>query len=128
MTTADGDRSNDIAGHAVQAQEFLSRAHEYLADDDLHQASEKGWGAAAHMGKAVALAQGWQYDRHSHFHQVMNRASQQLGSERLRLLHGRAEVLHVNLYELSAALDREVIAADLKYIEELLQLLAPLAP
>ncbi len=33
----------------------------------------------------------------------------------------------MNLYELSAALDREVIAAELEYIEELLQLLAPLA-
>ncbi len=123
MTTA----KEDISAHSAQAHAFLAKAHEYLAVGDLHQASEKGWGAAAHMGKAVALAQGWQYDRHSHFHQVMNRASQQLGSERLRLLHGRAEVLHVNLYELGTALDEKTIAQDLGDMAELLELLAPLA-
>ena len=26
------------------------------------------------MVKAVALVQGWEYDRHSHFHRVMNQA------------------------------------------------------
>ncbi len=123
MTTA----KEDIAAHAVQAHDFLAKAHEYLAVGDLHQASEKGWGAAAHMGKAVALAQGWQYDRHSHFHQVMNQASHQLGNNRLRPLHGRAEVLHANLYELGPALDERTIAQDLGDMAELLELLAPLA-
>ena len=56
------DLTIDIAGHAAQARDFLARAREYLAAGDLHQASEKGWGAAAHMVKAVALAQGWKYE------------------------------------------------------------------
>ena len=57
-----------VLAHSAQAREFLDKAREYLAVGDLHQASEKGWGAAAHMAKAVALAQGWPYDRHSQFH------------------------------------------------------------
>ena len=79
------------------------------------------------MGKAVALAQGWQCDRHSHFHQVLNKASHHLGNNRLRPLHGRAEVLHANLYELGPALDEKTIAQDLGDMAELLELLEPLA-
>ena len=112
--------------HAAQAREFLGRARQYLANGDLHQASEKGWGAAAHMAKAVALTQGMTYERHSQFHQIMNRARQLTGSDRLRLLHGRAEVLHINFYELSDGLDANAISSDLDDMAELLDLLQPL--
>ena len=54
-----------VLGHASQAREFLNKARGYLAAGDLHQASEQGWGAAAHMAKAVAPAQGWPHERHS---------------------------------------------------------------
>ena len=45
------------ANHVNQARDFLARSREYLTQDDLHQTSGKGWGAAAHMVKAVAIAQ-----------------------------------------------------------------------
>ena len=117
---------DEIAGHAGQAREFLARAREYLAAGDLHQASEKGWGAAAHMAKAVALAQGWQYERHSHLHRVMNQAGRLSNRDRLRFLHGRAEILHANLYELGPDLDSTVIRDDLTSMADLLDLLEPL--
>ena len=123
MTAAVPD---DIADHSAQAQEFLSKGWEYLAVGDLHQASEKGWGAAAHMAKAVALAQGWQYDRYSDFHQVINRARRLAGNDDLRLLSGRANDLHSNFYELRRGLDEEVIRADLQSMAALLDLLEPL--
>ena len=44
--------------HADTANEFLSKARLHLAEDDLLQASEKSWGAAARMVKAVAEHQG----------------------------------------------------------------------
>ena len=90
------------------------------ARGDLHQASEKGWGAAAHMGKAVALAQGWQYEQHSHFHLDMNQAARLTDSDRLPFLHGRAEILHANLYELGPDLDAEIIRQDLTSMADLL--------
>ena len=111
----------------AQAREFLGRPREYLAAGDLHQASEKGWGAAAHMAKTVALVQGMTYEKHSQFHQVMNRARQLTGSDRLRLLHGRAEVLHINFYELGGGLDANAISSDLDDMAERLDLLQPLA-
>ena len=121
------NENSNAARHAAQAREFLNRASQHLAEGDLHQASEKGWGAAAHMAKAVAITQGWEYERHSQFHQVMNRARQLSGNDHLRHLHGRADILHVNFYELAGGLDHETIRLDLENMAELLNILEPLA-
>ena len=118
--------SYEAARHMAQAHEFLEKAGQHLADGDLHQASEKGWGAAAHMAKAVALVQGWEYERHSHFHRVMNQARRLSGNDRLPFLHGRAEILHVNFYELTGDLDPVTIGEDLTSMAELLDALEPL--
>ena len=44
--------------------EFLAAARACLAEGDLLQASEKGWGAAARMVKAVAETRGWRHSSH----------------------------------------------------------------
>ena len=43
---------------AVASQDFLTKAYKYFEEGDLVQASEKGWGAAASMVKAVAEERG----------------------------------------------------------------------
>ena len=86
MTTSDTEA---VADHVNQARDFLAKSREYLTQGDLHQASEKGWGAAAHMVKAVAIAQGWEYERHSDFSQVLNLAYLAPNDDRIRLLRGR---------------------------------------
>ena len=125
MTTPD-EGHLDISKHERQARDFLAKGRSYLAAGDLHQASEKGWGAAAHMAKAVAIAQDWQYERHSHFHRIMNQAGRMTGNTRLPFLHGRAEILHINNYELGEDLDQSLISNDLENVAELLELLYPL--
>ena len=117
-----------VTDYVGQAREFLVKGRGYLASGDLHQASEKGWGAAAHMAKAVALAQGWQYSQHSHFHRVMDRAGGLVdgNGDYLAFLHGRAEILHANIYELKQDLNARIISKDLEYMSELVDLLAPL--
>ena len=40
-----------VGDYRRQAREFMLKSRQYLADGDLHQASEKGWGAAAWMAK-----------------------------------------------------------------------------
>jgi hypothetical protein len=72
------------ADRRQQARQFLAKSREDLGKGDLHQASEKGWGAAARMAKAVATAQGWEYGRHDQFSVVLNNASLMLGGDRLR--------------------------------------------
>ena len=56
-----------VTDYRQQSREFLSKGREYLANGDLHQAAEKGWGAAAWMAKAAAQARGWKYTKHDEF-------------------------------------------------------------
>ena len=123
MTVPDFDAVKD---YETQAREFLAKGREYLAVGDLHQASEKGWGAAAHMVKAVAEAQGWTYDKHRDFTRVMNQASRLTGNDRLLDLQGRAGLLHENYYERKRFLDAEIIGKNIESVAELVELLAPL--
>ena len=116
----------EVTDHEAQAREFLAKGREYLDAGDLHQASEKGWGAAAHMAKAVAIAQGWEYRRHSDFSRVMNEANLATGNDRLRALRGIANDLHGNYYERKRHLNAEIIGRDLESIEDLLAILVPL--
>lgn len=116
-----------IADHESQAREFLGKAPDYLNAGDLHQASEKGWGAAAHMAKAVAVAQGWEYETHADFSVVLNQAWQATGNDRLRDLRGIANELHGNYYRRKRHLNAEVIGQDIESVAELMTALAPLA-
>ncbi len=121
-----------ITDYRQQAREFLIKAREYLAEDDLHQASEKGWGAAAWMAKAVAEAQGWEYSTHNHFNVVVNSAAMALFSRshpayrRVHELSGIAQNLHQYFYTRKQFLNGEVIVINLGNVEELLGILEPL--
>ena len=69
---------------------------------------------------------GWRYSRHGHFHRIMNQAQQLTGSDRLRYLHGRAEILHINYYDLKDELNAETIRNDIEDMAELIDILYPL--
>ena len=123
MTTAD---LVEVADYVAQSREVLAQAREYLAAGRLHQASEKGWGAAAHMAKAVAAAQGWEYDAHDGFSVVLNRACHVTGDDRIRSLRGIANDLHGNYYRRKRHLNAELIGQDIESVARLLGILAPL--
>lgn len=124
MTTPD---LTETADYETQAREFLEMGREYLASGNLHQASEKGWGAAAHMAKAAAVAQGWEYSNHSDFSKVLYEARRLTGNARFRDLRSIANELHTNYYKRKRHLDADAIAEDIESIAELLTLLTPLA-
>ena len=115
-----------IADYRAQALEFLDRSQMYLEDGLLHQASEKGWGAAAHMAKAVALAHDWEYETHAEFSEVLNNAWRLTGNARIRELRGVPNELHGNYYRRKRHLNADLIAEDLRSVAELLALLSPL--
>ena len=123
MTTAD---LVEVADYASQAREFLVQAREYLAGGRLHKASEHGWDAAAYMAKAVATAQGWEYDAHDGFSVVLNRARRLTGDGRLGGLRATANDLHSNYYRRKRHLDAERIDEDIERVAQLLGILAPL--
>ena len=115
-----------VADYRLQACEFLVKAREYLAADDLHQASEKGWGAAAWMAKAVAEVQGWEYREHPQFGVVIYNASVLAGNDRPRLLGGSANELHRNFYTRKRFLLPDAIERSLGDMADLLDALEPL--
>lgn len=115
-----------VADYRQQARVFLTKSRQYLEEDDLHQASEKGWGAAAWMAKSVADAQGWEYKKHEQFNVVLNNARLLTGDGRLPGLRGIANDLHTNFYKRRLLLNAEAIAVDLDHIATLLDILEPL--
>lgn len=115
-----------VADYRQQAREFLFKSHQYLADSDLHQASEKGWGAAAWMAKAAAEANSWEYERHPQFNVVLNNARRATADVRLLGLAGIANDLHGNFYTRKRFLDPENIALSLGQMKILLDILEPL--
>ena len=120
------DDLDEVSDYESQAREFLAKSRDYLAAGDLHQASEKGWGAAAHMAKAVASAQGWVYDNHAGFNQVLYQAWQLSGNRRIYDLRTVAAELHNNYYRRKRHLNAGAIGENLEVIAELLELLASL--
>ena len=120
------DGSTAVAEYREQSREFLARARTYLIDGDLHQASEKGWGAAAWMVKAAAEAQGWQYSRHDEFFTVMYQAQDLTGESRLENLRRVANELHGFFYTRKIFLRPDVIGRNLDQIGQLLDILQPL--
>ena len=125
MTTP-GNNHEEVSDYETQAREFLGMAWDFLAAGNLHQASEKGWGAAAHMTKAVAVEQGWRYINHSDFSSVLNEAWRLTGNPRIRELRSIANELHIIYYKRKRHLDADAIGEDIESIAELLTLLAPL--
>ena len=82
-----------------QSRAFLEQAFLELEAGDLRQASEKGWGAAAQMVKAVAAERGWQHGTHRLLYGVMDRITVETQDVALRLGFESANTLHANFYE-----------------------------
>ena len=102
--------------HSETAGVFLAKAGGYLAEGDLLQASEKGWGAAAQMVKAVAEARGWAHSGHRQLFVAVDLLVKETGDEQLRVAFGLANVLHINFYD--GLLPREDVEAYLAHIRE----------
>ena len=115
-----------VEDYRRQARDFLRKARQYLAEDDLHQASEKGWGAAVWMAKAVAVTQGWEYETHAQFGVVLRNTNTLRRNERLRPLSEVAYGLHRSYYTRKMFLDAETIGQSLDDVAELLDFLEPL--
>lgn len=85
--------------HQEQSRVFLAQAEDEFGKGDLRQASEKGWGAASQMVKAVADAKGWEHGRHSSLFKVVRQLSEENGDRELRLMFNAAGELHSNFYD-----------------------------
>ena len=78
--------------------ELLPGARACLADGDLMQASEKGWGAAEQMVKAVAEHRGWEHATRGDLYQAVDRLAEELPGQRLQNLFRSADAIDQNSY------------------------------
>ena len=108
--------------HVETANEFQAKAHAYLRDGDLLQASEKGWGAVARMVKAAAETRGWRHSSHGDLYRAIDRLARELGDDRIQNLFRSASALHQNFYE--GYMPEGAVASGLKDVEEITGLLA----
>ena len=82
-----------------QSRVFLEQAYRELREGDLHQASEKGWGAASQMVKAVADERRWDHSRHQDLFTAVSRLRRETGDRAISRLFEPANFLHTNFYE-----------------------------
>ena len=96
---------NQDSEYRIASRQLLAQGFTELASGDARQASEKGWGAAAQMLKAVAEQRGWQHNSHGALYRVVDRLVQETGDRDIRTLFGAASGLHTNFYENWASSD-----------------------
>ena len=108
------------------SERFLAQAGLELAAGDLPQASEKGWGAAAQILKAIAEERGWEHGRHRHYLRIASRLRAETGDGDIRRWFNTASALHENFYE------NEMMAADvadgIDDVKALIDKILPLLP
>ena len=108
-----------------RSRAYLAKARQELQAGDLEQASEKGWGAAALMVKAMAEQRGEPHRSHALLFDVVDRLVEETGDEDLDTLFIAANGLHTNFYEnhISVAQVRRGIQRVQEFVEKLEQML-----
>ncbi len=85
--------------YLIASREYMGKAYQYLAENDLPQAGEKAWGAAAEMVKAIAEERGRYHSSHRVLYQIVDDLAEETGDSELRRTFQVASDLHINYYE-----------------------------
>ena len=100
MTAAPSSESTQYSDcYAAICQRLLRQAQEKLHIGDLIQASEEGWGAAAHAIKSVAEKWGWYRQGHYRLNAVVGFIAYERNREDLVTLYLHPTTMHFNYYE-----------------------------
>jgi len=114
------DPSDRAELYARLSEKYLREAEDLLSKDHV-QASEKLWGAAALMVKAVAASRGISISSHGELFSFVRRLGEEERNPELRRLFSVASTLHQNFYE--NWLREDVVR---EYSEDMKQLVAEL--
>ena len=116
-----------IRKHLPKAREYWSKWPGYLAEGDLCQAGEKGWGAVSQLAKAVATDRGWNHFGHEEIRAVIRQlADESDNRDAIRRSLMYAEMLHGNFYEINLdRVDTELALTDAKLLMAVLWNLLP---
>ena len=117
-----------IRKHVAQARDYWSKWPAHLADGDLCQAGEKGWGTVAQLTKAVATLRGWEHYDHVAIQEAVYALTDEMPEQAVEIIRGMraAESLHGNFYEVY--MDTLVAQTALDDVRSLLEILWDLLP
>jgi uncharacterized protein (UPF0332 family) len=93
------DAETKVEIHLKLSEKCMKDAEELLTRKDYIQASEKAWGAASQMVKALAAKGGRELRGHANLWQFVDEIAEKLQDIELRRLWSRANSLHQNFYE-----------------------------
>ena len=121
-------RDARIRKHLAQAREYWSKWPAHLAEGDLCQAGEKGWGAVAQLTKAVATLRSWEHYDHVAIQEAVTALMGELPHQAAAIDRGlsAAERLHGNFYEVFMTAERaEFALAEVRLLLDILWELLP---
>ena len=115
----------DQLTYRQQSRRFLAQAFQELQQGDLRQASEKGWGAAAQIVKAIPQERDWDHNSHYLLTEAVSRLVTDTNDQEFGRLFREANALHVNFYEggMYAALVDDALQQVTRFIEKVETLL-----
>ena len=121
-------RDARIRKHIAQAREYWRKAPSYLAEGDLCQAGEKGWGTVAQLTKAMATLRSWEHYDHVAIQEAVTALAEESPGQMETIYDGlaAAEQLHGNFYEVYMNANRAALA--LAKLRPLLEILWELLP
>jgi hypothetical protein len=93
------DPETRLEMHLKLSEKYLKDAEGFLDKGDYVQASEKAWGAASQMVKALAARRGVELRSHGELHKEVIELTKESGDDEIRLLWQSAISLHQNFYE-----------------------------
>lgn len=111
--------------YQAASRQLLAQGREELAQGDVRQASEKGWGAAAQIVKAVAEQRGWPHRNHAALFDAISYLVAETRDVEIRRLFDVANALHINFYENWN--NAENVSTALDDVERFVDKLEPLA-
>ena len=121
-------RDARIRKHLAQAKDYWLKAPLELAQGDICQAGEKGWGTVAQLTKAVATLRSWEHYDHVAIQEAVTALMSELPEQAEVIDQGlsAAERLHGNFYEVFMTSERAEIA--MTQVQPLLHILWQLLP
>ena len=93
------DPETKAEAYIALSEKYAREMDEFLEKGDYVQASEKAWGAASQILKAVASKRGKELKSHGELHKFVSELREETGDQELRRLWQVATSLHQNFYE-----------------------------
>jgi hypothetical protein len=118
------DPETKVEIHLKLSEKYMNEAEEFLRKGDLVQASEKAWGAASQIVKALAAKEGRELRSHRELHKEVTKIARGTKDEEIRSLWQSAGMLHQNFYE--NWLPSEMVEGNIEDVKKLVEKLRQL--